>query len=73
MLSVHINAMLRSQYSLGFNPETSATASRTRSSLRWTLTVTDTYDDKAFAVRSREVYNSPKPDAAPTQKSGGKQ
>jgi hypothetical protein len=24
-------------------------------------------------VRSREVYNSPKPESAPTQKSGGKQ
>jgi len=37
------------------------------------LFVVNDNDDKAFAVRAREVYNSPKPEAAPSQKTGGKQ
>ncbi|PYS74753.1 MAG: hypothetical protein DMF73_02850 [Acidobacteria bacterium] len=29
------------------------------------------YDDKAYTVRAREVYNAPKPEAASSGKTGG--
>ena len=31
------------------------------------------FDDKAYIVKAREVYNAPKPDAANSKASGGKQ
>jgi Ca-activated chloride channel family protein len=68
-----INAMLRSQYSLGFNPGEERDGKSHKIVVKVDVDGDGTYDDKAFTVRSREVYNSPKPDAAPSQKSGGKQ
>jgi VWFA-related protein len=68
-----INAMLRSQYSLGFNPGEERDGKSHKIVVKVDVDGDGTYDDKAFAVRSREIYNSPKPDAAPSQKSGGKQ
>jgi Ca-activated chloride channel homolog len=68
-----INAMLRSQYSLGFNPGEERDGKSHKIVVKVDVDGDGTYDDKAYTVRSREVYNSPKPDAAPTQKSGGKQ
>lgn len=68
-----INAMLRSQYSLGFNPGEERDGKSHKIVVKVDVDGDGTYDDKAFAVRAREVYNSPKPDAAPSQKSGGKQ
>ena len=68
-----INAMLRSQYSLGFNPGDERDGKSHKIVVKVDVDGDGQYDDKAFAVRSREVYNSPKPDAAPSQKSGGKQ
>jgi len=68
-----INAMLRSQYSLGFNPGEERDGKSHKIVVKVDVDGDGTYDDKAFAVRAREVFNSPKPDAAPSQKSGGKQ
>jgi len=68
-----INAMLRSQYSLGFNPGEERDGKSHKIVVKVDVDGDGTYDDKAFAVRAREVYNSPKPDAAPSQKSVGKQ
>ena len=31
------------------------------------------YDDKAYIVKAREVYNAPKPDVSGTKAGGGKQ
>ena len=68
-----INAMLRSQYSLGFNPGGERDGKSHKIVVKVDVDGDGQYDDKAFAVRAREVYNSPKPDAAPSQKSGGRQ
>lgn len=67
-----INAMLRSQYSLGFNPGEEKDGKSHKIVVKVDVDGDGTYDDKAFAVRSREVYNAPKPEAAPSQKSSGK-
>lgn len=68
-----INALLRSQYSLGFNPGDERDGKSHKIVVKVDVDGDGQYDDKAFTVRSREVYNSPKPDAPPSQKSGGKQ
>lgn len=69
-----INAMLRSQYSLGFNPGDERDGKSHRIVVKVDVDGDGTYDDKAFTVNARSVYNSPKPEAAPTVKSsGGKQ
>lgn len=68
-----INAMLRSQYSLGFSPGEERDGKSHKIVVKVDVDGDGAYDDKAFAVRAREVYNSPKPESAPSQKSGGKQ
>lgn len=68
-----INAMLRSQYSLGFNPGDERDGKSHKIVVKVDVDGDGQFDDKAFVVRSREVYNAPKPDAAPSAKSGGKQ
>jgi len=68
-----INAMLRSQYSLGFSPGEERDGKSHKIVVKVDVDGDGTYDDKAFAVRAREVYNSPKPETAPSQKSGEKQ
>ena len=68
-----INAMLRSQYSLGFNPGDERDGKSHKIVVKVDVDGDGQFDDKAFVVRAREVYNSPKPDTAPSQKAGGKQ
>jgi VWFA-related protein len=69
-----INALLRSQYSLGFNPGDERDGKSHKILVKVDVDGDGTYDDKAFVVRSREVYNAPKPDAANSGKAGsGKQ
>ena len=68
-----INAMLRSQYSLGFNPGEERDGKSHKIVVKVDVDGDGTFDDKAFTVKSREIYNAPKPEAAPTSKSGGKQ
>ncbi|MGH3851690.1 MAG: hypothetical protein ACRDRT_18690, partial [Pseudonocardiaceae bacterium] len=59
--------------SLGFNPGEEKDGKSHKIVVKVDVDGDGTYDDKAFAVRSREVYNAPKPEAAPSNKSGGKQ
>ena len=64
-----INALLRSQYSLGFNPGDEHDGKAHKIVVKVDVDGDGQYDDKAFVVRAREVYNSPKPDIG--TKSGG--
>jgi VWFA-related protein len=69
----NINALLRSQYSLGFKPDDVADGKSHKIVVKVDVDGDGTYDDKAFIVHSREVYNAPKPAAASQSgKTGGK-
>jgi VWFA-related protein len=68
-----INAMLRSQYSLGFKPDDVADGKSHKIVVKVDVDGDGQYDDKAYVVRAREVYNAPKPDAASSKAGGGKQ
>jgi Ca-activated chloride channel family protein len=70
----NINAMLRSQYSLGFKPDDIADGKSHKIVVRVDVDGDGQYDDKAYVVKAREVYNAPKPAAASSSKAaGGKQ
>src|ERR1041384_6060716 len=64
-----INALLRSQYSLGFNPGGERDGKSHKIVVKVDVDGDGQYDDKAFVVRAREVYNAPKPDSG--AKTGG--
>ena len=64
-----INALLRSQYSLGFNPGDERDGKSHKIVVKVDVDGDGQYDDKAYVVRAREVYNAPKPDGS--AKSGG--
>src|ERR1041384_5593409 len=66
-----INALLRSQYSLGFKPDDVADGKSHKIVVKVVVDGDGQYDDKAYVVNAREVYNAPKPDAA-NGKTGGK-
>ena len=66
-----INALLRSQYSLGFKPDDVADGKSHKIVVKVDVDGDGTYDDKAYTVNAREVYNSPKPQAK-DGKNGGK-
>ncbi|MFN2576071.1 MAG: VWA domain-containing protein [Pyrinomonadaceae bacterium] len=66
-----INALLRSQYSLGFKPDDVADGKSHKIVVKVDVDGDGQYDDKAYAVRAREVYNAPKSEAAATGKTGG--
>jgi Ca-activated chloride channel homolog len=68
----NINAMLRSQYSLGFKPDDVADGKSHKIVVRVDVDGDGQYDDKAYVVKAREVYNAPKPDAASSKSGGGK-
>ena len=68
-----INAMLRSQYSLGFKPDDVADGKSHKIVVKVDVDGDGQYDDKAYVVKAREVYNAPKPDSAGNKSSGGKQ
>jgi len=68
-----INALLRSQYSLGFKPDDVADGKSHKIVVKVDVDGDGTYDDKAYVVNAREVYNAPKPNAANQGgKTGGK-
>src|SRR6266481_6305011 len=69
----NINAMLRSQYSLGFKPDDVADGKSHKIVVKVDVDGDGQYDDKAYVVKAREVYNAPKPDAASSKAAGGKQ
>jgi Ca-activated chloride channel family protein len=62
-----INAMLRSQYSLGFKPDDARDGKQHKIVVKVDVDGDGQYDDKAYVVKAREIYNSPK-DAAPGSK-----
>jgi VWFA-related protein len=59
-----INVLLRSQYSLGFKPDDVADGKSHKIVVKVDVDGDGTYDDKAYTVNAREVYNAPKPNAA---------
>jgi VWFA-related protein len=64
-----INALLRSQYSLAFNPGDVRDGKQHKLQVRVDVNGDGTYDDKEYVVQARQFYNSPKPDK--TEKGGG--
>jgi len=66
-----INALLRSQYSLGFNPGDVHDGKQHKIVVKVDVDGDGTYDDKEYVVQARQLYNSPKPDSATP--AGGKQ
>src|SRR5690242_7212217 len=56
-----INALLRSQYSLAFNPGDVRDGKQHKLQVKVDVNGDGTYDDKEFVVQARQFYNSPKP------------
>jgi VWFA-related protein len=57
-----INALLRSQYSLAFNPGDVRDGKQHKLQVRVDIDGDGTYDDKEYVVQARQFYNSPKPE-----------
>lgn len=68
-----INALLRSQYSLGFNPGDERDGKSHKIVVKVDVDGDGQYDDKAYVVKAREIYNSPKPNAGAGKAGSGKQ
>ena len=62
-----INALLRSQYSLAFNPGDARDGKQHKLKVSVDVDGDGTYDDKEFVVQARQYYNSPKPDKPGTK------
>jgi VWFA-related protein len=58
----NINALLRSQYSLAFNPGEVRDGKQHKLQVKVDIDGDGTYDDKEFVVQARQYYNSPKPE-----------
>ncbi len=58
----NINSLLRSQYSLAFNPGEVRDGKQHKLQVRVDVDGDGTYDDKEFVVQARQYYNSPKPE-----------
>ncbi|HET6979690.1 MAG TPA: VWA domain-containing protein [Pyrinomonadaceae bacterium] len=58
-----INALLRSQYSLAFNPGDVRDGKQHKLKVSIDVDGDGTYDDKEYVIQARQYYNSPKPDA----------
>ena len=65
-----INALLRSQYSLGFNPGDVQDGKQHKLVVKVDVDGDGTYDDKEYIVQARQFYNAPKPGTSAKQ--GGK-
>lgn len=57
-----INALLRSQYSLAFNPGDVRDGKSHKIKVSVDINADGTYDDKELVIQARSVYNAPKPD-----------
>ena len=68
-----INAMLRSQYSLAFKPDDIHDGKSHKIVVKVDVDGDGQYDDKAYVVKAREVYNAPKPDSSSANGKGTKQ
>lgn len=60
----NINALLRSQYSLGFNPGDVRDGKEHKLKVSVDVDGDGTYDDKEYVVQARQYYIAPKPDGA---------
>ncbi|HEY8184536.1 MAG TPA: VWA domain-containing protein [Pyrinomonadaceae bacterium] len=58
-----INALLRSQYSLAFNPGDVHDGKQHKIKVSVDVNGDGVYDDKEYVIQARQVYNAPKPDA----------
>ncbi len=58
----NINAMLRSQYSLGFKPPDIHDGKSHKIVVKVDVDGDGVYDDKQYVVQAREYYNAPKAD-----------
>jgi Ca-activated chloride channel family protein len=58
-----INALLRSQYSLAFNPGDVRDGKQHKLKVSVDVDGDGTYDDKEYVIQARQFYMSPKPDA----------
>jgi len=65
-----INALLRSQYSLAFNPGDVHDGKQHKLRVSVDVDGDGTYDDKEYVIQARQFYNAPKPEK--TDKGGGK-
>ena len=59
-----INALLRSQYSLAFNPGDVRDGKQHKLQVKVDVNGDGTYDDKEYVVQARQYYNAPKPEAS---------
>ena len=59
-----INALLRSQYSLGFKPDDVRDGKAHKILVRVDVDGDGQTDEKVYVVKSREIYNAPKPEPA---------
>ncbi|HXL80249.1 MAG TPA: VWA domain-containing protein [Pyrinomonadaceae bacterium] len=59
-----INALLRSQYSLAFNPGDVRDGKQHKIKVSVDINGDGVYDDKEYVIQARQFYNAPKPDAA---------
>jgi len=59
-----INSLLRSQYSLAFNPGDVRDGKQHKIKVSVDVNGDGVYDDKEFTIQARQVYNSPKPEGA---------
>jgi Ca-activated chloride channel family protein len=57
-----INSLLRSQYSLAFNPGDVRDGKQHKLKVSVDINGDGTYDDKELVIQARQFYNSPKPD-----------
>jgi hypothetical protein len=57
-----INSLLRSQYSLAFNPGEVRDGKQHKLKLSVDVNGDGTYDDKEYVIQARQFYNAPKPD-----------
>ena len=59
-----INSLLRSQYSLAFNPGDVHDGKQHKIKVSVDINGDGVYDDKEYVIQARQFYNAPKPDAA---------
>ena len=58
----NINALLRSQYSLAFNPGDVRDGMQHKLQVKVDVNGDGTFDDKEYVVQARQYYNAPKPE-----------
>jgi Ca-activated chloride channel homolog len=63
-----INALLRSQYSLAFNPGDVRDGKQHKLKVSVDVNGDGTYDDKEYVIQARSVYVAPKPDGSASNK-----